>query len=84
MAVSSSSSSGAPTDPVWLYQLIAGHKIQRVALVEAPRPLPPLISYLGINYIWSDIHLCFLNTSPTVVQASGRTQIISPTANPQF
>lgn len=90
MASSSSSSSGQPTQPVWLYQSTTvtsstrGPAIARVALVEAPIPLPPLISYLGNNYVWSTIYWCYLYAAPANVAASGRTEIISVLANPQF
>lgn len=86
MAVSSSSSSsGAPTTPVWLYQVVAFNQpLQRVALVEVPIVLPPLIQYLGNNYVWSRIYWGYVYTPPAVVQASGRTEIISQLADPQF
>jgi len=86
MAVSSSSSSARPTQPCWLYQ--QNDQTQppvRVALVELPVPLPPLVSYLGTFYIWSDIHLLYLATPASTVQASGRTDVfVSHAANPQF
>lgn len=84
---SSSSSSGVPTLPVWLYSLAYdGAQIaNRVALVEAPTPLPAILVYLGNYYAWNFHRWVYLQTTPVTVQASGRgAALVSPLAQPKF
>jgi hypothetical protein len=81
MAVSSSSSSLAPGLPVWLYNVA----FVRVALVNVPTPLPPVVLYQGIYYAWSVIHWCYFQTTPPAVQQSTLPDIyVSHAAFPVF
>jgi len=81
------SSSGTQTLPVWLCSLAtpAVRVPTRVALVEAPMPLPPLVSYLGLTYVWSRVYWCYIQTAAQAVGVSARTdKYASHVAEPQF
>lgn len=80
MATSSSSSSATPTMPVWLYNAA----IVRVALVAVSIPLPIVLTYLGNTYTWSNIHWCYVQTSPYVASLTTAAEVVSHVANPQF
>jgi len=80
-------SSPTPTLPMWLCNLAspAVRVPTRVALVEVPIPMPPLITYLGLTYVWSKVYWCYLQTAAQGVGVSARTDIYaSHVADPQY
>ena len=79
MPASSSSSSGQPLYAVWLYDT----NFVRVALIDVPVPLPNLVTYLGLQYVWSKVHWAYLQSTAFIAGTDAGAPLLSVVADPQ-
>lgn len=89
MAASSSSSSGfGGLFAVWLYDTNG----VRVALVDVPvytnypfvtQTIPPLVTYLGNYYVWSNVKWFYEQVTPFAATADVGAPLLSVVCNPQ-
>ncbi len=77
----SSSAAPATTLAVWLYD----SNDVRVARVALPNPLPPLVLFNGVYYVWSRIKWNYEPATPYSASVTGLTNPgASVVAEPQF
>lgn len=76
MAASSSASAGVFA--VYLYDA----NFNRVALVDVPVPLPPVLTFGGLTYAWSRVHWAYTQTAPYTPQGDLGAPLLSVVADP--